>query len=59
MALPTVTTATQAVAVGATAGQNGPHWDLFLSFVIFYVAFGVALNLTMIWLFQRRWRVAQ
>lgn len=50
------------VSPGATPGVGGPplpRWDLFFSHVMFYVSFNVALALTMIWLFQRRWRVAQ
>ncbi len=56
-ALPEITATPQVVSPGAAG--NGAHWDIFISFVVFYVAFGLALNLTMIWLFQRRWRVAQ
>lgn len=57
-ALPTISNAAAVITPG-TAQVNLPRWDLFFSHVSFYILFNIALSLTMIWLFQRRWRVAQ
>jgi len=35
------------------------QWEIYGRFVLFYAVFDLVLVATMIWLFQRRWRVAQ
>jgi hypothetical protein len=35
------------------------QWEIYSRFVLFYAVFDLVLVVTMIWLFQRRWRVAQ
>ncbi len=57
-ALPKVANVSPVVSAGGIVSPIA-RWDLFISHVIFYLSFNLALTLTMIWLFQRRWRVAQ